>query len=188
MSGGVFQFPVGPVWRCVRTKPKCEHIAARQLRMLGDGVEVFCPRLRHLKILPRGRVWFTEALFPTYIFARCDWSALQRQVLSTTGVSGLVHFGSLVPELRPELIAELRTSFSDDEIITVQVGVEVGEDVEIAEGPLRGATGRVTHLLPARDRVRVLLEFLGQSREIEVPLLSVLSGRSVRQAAAAAGV
>jgi transcriptional antiterminator RfaH len=170
------------VWRCVRAKPKCEHLAARQLRALGE-VEAFCPRLRHRKPTARGPVWFVEPLFPGYLFVRCDWSVRQRSVLATGGVTGQVHFGQHVPAVPDPVVAELRQSFADEEVMTVNVAPGPGDKVEIGEGPFRGTTGLVTRLLPARARVAVLLQFLGGTREVQVPLLSVLGLRDVRAAA-----
>lgn len=170
------------VWRCVRARPKCEHLAARQLRVLGE-VEAFCPRLRHRKATARGAVWFVESLFPGYLFVRCDWTVWQRAVLATGGVRGQVHFGLHVPAVPDPVVAELRRSFADEEVMTVSIAPGPGDLVEIGDGPLRGTAGVVTRLLPARDRVAVLLDFLGGTREVEVPLLSVLGLRDVREAA-----
>jgi transcription antitermination factor NusG len=81
------------------------------------------------------------------------------------------------------VVAELRRGFGDEEVMTVSVSPGPGDTVEIGDGPLRGATGTVTRLLPARDRVAVLLEFLGGTREVEVSILSILGLRDVRGAA-----
>jgi transcriptional antiterminator RfaH len=75
-----------------------------------------------------------------------------------------------------------------EEIVTLPEAIAPGDDVSIASGPLQGATGTVTRLLPGRERVRVLLEFLGSTREVEVPLLSVLGVRGIRELAANRGL
>lgn len=169
-------------WRCLRAKPKCEHLAARQIMVLAaDEIQTFCPRLRHRKKTARGPVWFTEALFPGYLFARCDWGQWQRAIMATSGISGLVHFGDTVPTVPAGVINELRAAIPDDEPLSVQIPVVAGDEVEIGDGPLRGAVGRVTRVLPARERVAVLLDFLGGTREIEVPLLSILGLRDIRE-------
>lgn len=169
-------------WRCLRAKPKCEHLAARQVMALAaDEIETFCPRLRHRKKTARGPVWFTEALFPGYLFTRCDWGQWQRAILASSGISGIVHFGDTVPTIPAAVIDDLRAAIPDDEPLSVQIPVMTGDEVEIGDGPLRGAVGRVTKVLPARERVAVLLEFLGGTREIEVPLLSILGLRDIRE-------
>ena len=55
-------------WYVLRTRPKSEHIAANALAQR-SGIEVYCPRLKFRKMTSRGKVTFTEALFPGYIFA-----------------------------------------------------------------------------------------------------------------------
>jgi transcription antitermination factor NusG len=166
-------------WRCVRTKTRSEHLAARNLRSLGD-IEAFSPRLRHRKATTRGQVWFIEALFPGYVFARCDWAARQRAVLAATAVTGLVRFGTNAPPVPDRVIQDLQAAFKDGEILTLADPIAPGDVVDIAEGPLRGVRATVTRLLPARERIAVLLDFLGGTREVEIPLLSVLGLREIR--------
>jgi transcriptional antiterminator RfaH len=169
-------------WRCLRAKPKSEHLAARQLMALAPGgIDTFCPRLRHRKKTARGPVWFVEALFPGYLFTRCDWGQWQRAALATSGIAGMVHFGDSVPAIPDAVIADLRAAIPDHEPLSVAIPVLEGDEVEIGEGPLRGTVGRVARVLPARERVAVLLEFLGSTREIEVPLLSLLGLRDIRE-------
>ena len=166
-------------WRCVRTKTRSEHLAARNLRGLGE-IEAFSPRLRHRKVTTRGQVWFIEALFPGYVFARCDWAVRQRAVLAATAVTGLVRFGTSTPPVPDRVIDDLQTAFQESEILTLADPIAPGDVVDIAEGPFRGARATVTRLLPARERIAVLLDFLGGTREVEVPLLSVLGLREFR--------
>src|SRR5258708_12312989 len=65
-------------WFCLRAQPKREHIAAACLRQTCE-VEVFCPRLRFRKLTSRGPVWFIEAMFPGYLFARFDYANCHRR-------------------------------------------------------------------------------------------------------------
>ncbi len=161
-----------PKWYCLRSQPKHEHIAAAHLRQYED-IQVFCPRVRIQRSTRRGLVWFTEALFPNYLFARFELSRWQARVRTCQGVSGLVHFGDKVPEVSAPALDELRAYMDDAELKTVSYSLAEGDDVEIVEGPLRGQTGIVKQVLPARERVRVLLELLGGTNEVELRLTSV---------------
>ena len=160
-------------WICVRTMHKSEHIAAATLRQQ-EGVEVFCPRLRFKKKTKRGVVWFTEAMFPCYIFVNCSIEGSMSNIRYARGVIGLVDFAGEVPVIPDEQIDELREVIGQEEVCEIDHSVETGSEVEVAEGPLMGIKAVVTRVLPAKDRVRLLLEFLGQEREVEVPLSSVL--------------
>ncbi|BCX48283.1 transcription antitermination factor NusG [Haloferula helveola] len=172
-------------WYCVKTQPKREHVAAGHLREL-EGVEVFCPRLRYRKATRRGKVWWVEALFPGYILARFVLSEMERMVIYSQGVRGLVRFGSEVPPVAESFVELLRTEMArnfaeteglDAEILTVAPRIEKGEEIEIASGPLGGFRGEVVAVLPGRERVKVLLDFLGQPQVVEVDLFSLLLPR-----------
>lgn len=159
-------------WYCLRAKPKHEHIAAAHLRLC-DGVEVYCPRVRIQRSTRRGLVWFTEALFPNYLFARFEMAQWQAHVRYAQGVSGIVRFGMDYPTVPERALAELRSFMDDAELKTVSYVLNEGDPVEIVEGPLRGQTAVVKQLLPARERVKVLLEVLGGTNEVELHLTSV---------------
>jgi len=175
------------LWRCVHTKPKCEHIAARHIGQLGhDGLEVFCPRLRYHKNTRRGKVWFVEAMFPGYIFARFDLPRSLRAVNGAHGVTRVVRFADEFSVVPDQIIANLRSNFDESELITVQQTFLEGDEVELSEGPLKGATATVTKLLSGKERARVLLDFFGNRREIEVPLLALLGVRDARSEALSA--
>ena len=160
-------------WFCVRTQPKHEHIAAGHLRKL-PRVEVFLPRLRFRRRTRRGAVWFTEALFPNYLFARFEWPTQLRQVMHTAGVRAVVHFGERWPTVADSVMAELRSLFGDAQIHEIPAAPEVGEAVKIVGGVLHGWSALVTQTMPARERVTVLLELLGQQTAVELPLDQVV--------------
>lgn len=154
-------------WYCVRALPKHEHIAAAAMRQI-EGIEVFLPRLRFRRATRRGAVWVTEALFPCYLFARFDASELVRRVRSVNGVRGFVQFGDLLATAPNSVIADLRQHTGDQELCVIPDEVTVGEEVKITGGAFHGLCAVVTQVIPSRQRVKVLLEFLGRSTEMEV--------------------
>src|SRR5437879_12596763 len=88
----------GPAWFCIRTQPKHEHIAAARLKEEPD-IEVYLPRIRFKRSTRRGPVWFTEALFRNYLFARFDLASVLRKLHQARGVRGVSHFGELWPTI-----------------------------------------------------------------------------------------
>jgi transcription antitermination factor NusG len=154
-------------WYCVRSKVKQEHVAAGSLRQV-SAVDVFAPRLRFRRPTRRGPVWFVEALFPGYLFARFDWEQQFKAVQYARGVMGVVHFGSK-PAVVPEAVVdELRREVGEQELRVVTRAVAVGDEVQVTAGPMAGLLLVVQPLLPARERVKVLLDFLGRRVEAEV--------------------
>ena len=73
-----------------------------------------------------------------------------------------------------EIIADLRRHVADGETVEISAEIREGEEVKVVEGPLVGVRALVTRVLPARERVAILLTLLGQEREIEVDSGAVL--------------
>jgi transcriptional antiterminator RfaH len=172
--------PVIGNWFCLRSQPKHEHIAAAHLRKM-DEVEVFLPRVRFQRTTRQGLAWVTEALFPGYLFARFDWHNSLRQVQAARGVSGVVHFGSRWPVLAEGVIADLKLAFGAEELHTISAVLQPGDSVEIAEGAMRGLRAVVSRVMPSRERVAVLLDFLGRQTTIEVPVNFLVKEGNVRE-------
>jgi transcriptional antiterminator RfaH len=166
-------------WFCVRAQPRHEHIAAGHLRQVP--VEVFLPRIRFRRSRRQGPVWVTEALFPTYLFARFCWTTSLRLVHHSPGVAGVVRFGDRWPTVPDELMRELQAQFAGNELRVISDELTAGDAVEISGGAFHGLTAIVSRVVPARQRVAVLLEFLGRQTCAEVPLDSVVKQAGGRQ-------
>jgi transcriptional antiterminator RfaH len=163
-----------PVWFCLKTQPKREHLAATALRRQ-FGVECFSPRLRFRKMTQRGPVWFVEAMFPGYLFAKFIYSTQHRAVESSHGISGIVHFGDRLATLPENIVNALQSRVGAEEIVTLDCSIKVGQSVQIIEGPFQGLDAVVTTLLSAKERIRVLFEFLGRSVEMDISTAKVLA-------------
>jgi transcriptional antiterminator RfaH len=158
----------GPLWFCLKSQTKHEHIAAAHLRQ-NSAVEVFLPRIRFKRATRQGTVWVTEALFPGYLFARFDWQASLRLVQHSRGVRGVVHFGQRWPAIPDEIIRDLQQAIGTEELRTIPETFIPGDEVEISEGAMRGLRAVVTRVLPGRERIAVLMEFLGRQTTVELP-------------------
>jgi transcriptional antiterminator RfaH len=156
------------LWFCLKSQPKHEHIAAAHLRQ-NSVVEVFLPRIRFKRATRQGTAWVTEALFPGYLFARFDWQASLRLVQHSRGVRGVVHFGERWPAIPEEIIGELRQTIGTTGLRTIPEEFIPGDEVEINKGAMRGLRAVVTRVLPGRERIAVLMEFLGRQTMIELP-------------------
>ena len=169
------------LWYCVHTKPKCEHIVAANLRTI-EGVEAYCPRIRFQRSTPRGKVWFTEALFPSYLFARFVLAGSYRAVKHAHNVIRVVEFGGSPSPVPDVSIEELKREMRGEEVREVRHGVKVGDVVEVAEGPMRGLHGIVESTMSGNERVCLLLDFLGRQSIVQMPASNVLSERRPREA------
>ncbi|HRQ87599.1 MAG TPA: transcription termination/antitermination NusG family protein [Bacteroidia bacterium] len=170
-------------WYCVRSRPKAEHIAARSLQQFANLDEVFCPRIRFEKATRRGRVWFVEALFPGYLFARFSLGNDLRAVNAAPSVAGVLRFADFVPQIHESYLDELRAEFPEEEnaIRVLRPEIVPGDEVMVIEGAMKGLKTVVTRLVSGGDRVAVLLDWLGQEREAEVSLRSVMRPGNIRE-------
>lgn len=175
-----------PHWFCLKARPRHEHLAAQSLRKL-LGLECFAPRIRFRKKTQRGMVWFVEALFPGYLFARFVFAENHRNVQYAPGVSTIVRFGEWISAIEETTIEQLRLASSEDEVVIVDPEPKIGDEVQIAGGALQGLEAVVTHVLPAKQRVKVLLEFLGQFVEAEIAAPRIISNTPIRASTSLGG-
>jgi transcriptional antiterminator RfaH len=160
-------------WYCLHTAPKQENKVARVLQR-ELGVEVFAPRIRFRRMRGGHPLWATEALFPGYLFARFEYFERRRQINALPGVTTIVHFGEQVAPVDDAIMADLRTLVHDNETVEVTADPQPGSEVVITGGSLRGLRVLVTRVIPARQRIAILLDLLGSEREVEIERYRVL--------------
>jgi len=162
-------------WFCLRTQTKREHIAAAILDRL-EAVEVFCPRVSQVKKTRAGKKRFIEAMFPGYIFAKFHYHSHSRQVVHSQGVTRMVELGErrVIPEY---IIEDLRASIPEGIIEAPDLSIEPGAEIEVVTGSLKGLNGKVLAQLPAKNRIQILLEFLGREITVDVSPDDILLAR-----------
>lgn len=164
----VSQFKTGEHWYCVRSKPKKERTASNSLMSL-HGLEVFCPQIRFQRKTVRGPVWFQEAMFPGYLFARFDLFKMQNAVSYAPGVLHLPRFGGCIVPVPGPVIESLQNDLDAQSVVDAVVPLQVGEETTILEGSMRGLKVKVIKLMPAQERVGVLMELMGTLVKAEFP-------------------
>ena len=161
-------------WFCIRTHLKQEHIAAAQLHQEA-GLEVFLPRIRYQRSTRTGSTWMTEALFQNYLFARFDLAFELRHVQHTRGVHSVVHFGDRWPIVSENVIEELRRLMGGRDLQVIEQTLQPGDPVQLVGGAIDGLEAVVTRILPAKQRVAVLLDFLGRQTPLELDRQQLIS-------------
>lgn len=113
-------------------------------------------------------------MFPGYLFAEFIYVEMNRRVGHSPGIQRIVQLGDNVASVSWDTVTALRRQTGENEIVTIDPEIKIGQAVRIAEGPLQGLEALVTQLLPAKERIRVLLEFLNRSVELEISTPKVL--------------
>ena len=160
-------------WLCLRSHPRQEHLAVAHLRK-AEEIEVFFPRLRFKKATRRGAQWFTEALFPNYLFARFDTKKHLSRVKHTPGVSTVVQFGKTCAVVPDFVILELKKSLGEEELKVLPDQIDPGDIVVVTNGLFKGLHATVTDILPSKERVKILLNLLGRLNEVEIERVAVV--------------
>lgn len=167
-----------PKWYVLRSQTKREHIAAATVTQHFRGaIEVFCPRIKYKKPTRRGVIWWIEPLFPGYFLAKFRVAENLRDLLHLNGVSGAIQFGKVLPEVPEEFVNELRQEFAgegEESILPIERKLGIGDEVELVDGAFSGLGGRVLEVLPSHERVKVLLELMGETRPVEIDVYSLL--------------
>lgn len=161
------------LWYCLKTGTKQEAAATRMLRA-ELGIEVFCPRIRFKRARATGIAWVNEAMFPGYLFVKFSYPLLHRRIAATSGVARILSFGGRPCVVEESVVRDLRRHVDDGGTVEISSEIREGEEVRIVEGPLSGVKALVSRVLPARERIAILLSMLGQEREIEVSAAAVL--------------
>ncbi|WP_178086998.1 transcription termination/antitermination protein NusG [Methylacidimicrobium tartarophylax] len=151
----------------MQTQPKRERIAHQSLLQFED-VESLLPLIRYRRLRKDKQAWTTEPLFPGYLFACFEPLLRLNAVRYAQGVAKIVHFGGRYPLIPCSATDQLRQLLGPDHQITLESNLEPGMEVKIGTGPFRGLDAVVRKFLPGKERVRILLDWLGRQIETEV--------------------
>ena len=156
-------------WYALRCKPRKEEVVWKQVR--DQGHEVFYPRLRVNPVNPRSRK--IKPYFPGYLFLRVDIDLLGYSAFNwMPHTVGLVSFGGEPASVPENLIFAIRQRVEEISAAGGEVfdGLKQGDRVRINVGPFEGYEGIFDARLPGTERVRVLLQFLTERREVSVEM------------------
>jgi len=158
-------------WFAFYTHVHAERLAQKSIERLG--FRTFIPFERRMQRLPKRKPRLYEApLFPRYGFVRFDvtdfgWGAIK----TAKGVVDLLKNNNAPVAVSEALIDGLQLMESTGVLDRTQPH-RVGMDVLVSHGPFSDIIGKVMRVR-ARDRIEVLLNFLGSQRVITVPIMNL---------------
>lgn len=150
-------------WYVVHTKPHQETLAAYLLHSR-FALATLLPEVVQHRSGRRQRA----PLFPGYLFIEMDLDLLQAAQINTTpGIIRLVTFGERPQPVADAVIIALQQKLTE---IETQGGLinhpfHEGDAVRLTQGPLAGLEAIFVGPMRPTERVRILLEFLGQEQE-----------------------
>ena len=157
-----------PAWRLVHTKPRQERIAQDNLRR--QGYETYLPRFGR-----RTQAGIAvQVLFPRYLFIRlADTVDNWRPIQSTVGVTRLVHFGAVVPQVPDSLVTSLRAAEDPAGLLpTPDKALQPGDEVDFLDPSFRQYEA-IFHCAKDDDRIVILMNIVGVKTPMTVPATAI---------------
>jgi transcriptional antiterminator RfaH len=113
-------------------------------------------------------------MFPGYLFARFDYMMFNRRIRQRPGVTGFVQFGDRLALLPDLLVTEIKDRTGEEEIVEVNQTLAPGQTVEVTQGPFQGLEAVVTRVITAKDRVEILIQWMGRTLQAEAKAADLL--------------
>ena len=142
---------------------KSNEVKKVETNLLNQKFDFYLPKITIKKINANPRV---AVLFPGYIFVNTsleNYSALKY----TIGIKDIIKFGDNISCLSSEEIEAMQMAEETSKINPIASQIQIGQDVMIANGSLTGSIAKVCSL-PSKERVGVLLSFLGSMRRVTI--------------------
>ena len=156
-------------WFCLKSKPRQEAVAVRNLKAVGE-IEIFFPRIRRTRRGHEKNKEVVEPLFPGYIFVKFNPEDSQGAVKSTRGVLHLVSKGGKAVDVENKVIEELKALGPEGILSMLDEELKVGAKIKVIRGIFAGSEGEVLKLATPQKRIAVLLTLLGAQQSVEMPM------------------
>ena len=143
---------------------KTNEVKRLERNLLNQKFDYYLPKITKKKLNSKPK---QELLFPGYIFVNTslkNYSALKY----TIGIKKIIKFGNNISCISNEDIKTMRMAEDSSKIDPLAVQLLIGQEAIIKEGSLKGMIVKICSL-PSKERVGVLLTFLGTSRRVLVP-------------------
>jgi transcriptional antiterminator RfaH len=156
-------------WFAVHTQPLREQVAKQHL--LEQGFEVYLPKFKKVRRHARKVEEVLAPLFPRYLFIGMDLETSRwRSVNGTRGVSYLLTNNDRPLAVPSKIIEGLKTQESEDGLVPIAslLLFTKGEKVRILDGAFKDQIA-VFENMDNKERVQLLLNFLGRETKISLP-------------------
>lgn len=145
-------------WFVLNTKPKKE----RQVERLFEegGLDFYCPKYLHeTKEKP---------FFPGYGFINFDYPSQYQLVKYTRGVKRIIGNDEGPTPIPEEIIQQIKLREINGFIELEKYGgiPEIGDEIEIMEGPMKGLRGIFRKELTDKERVVILLSYVSYQGQL----------------------
>ncbi len=154
-------------WYVLRSKPRKENVVWEQV--CAKQIDGYYPRIRVNPVNPRSRK--IRPYFPGYLFVHVDLDDVSLSTLNwMPHTLGLVCFDGVPAPVPDNFVHLLRKKLAKINEAGGEIfdGLKQGDPVKIEDGPFAGYEALFDARLSGNERVRVLLQMLGDERIVSV--------------------
>ena len=151
-------------WIAVRSKPRAEKVALKQLEK--KGMQAYLPLVRQKRKWSDRMKWVELPLLPGYLFAKVE---LKKSlfVLQTHGVSTVVKFGDEVAVVQESVVTSIRLALEGGYELEPTEYFTNGDEVEVIEGPMKGMKGIVS-AIKGEEKLIIKIDALQQAIAVHI--------------------
>ncbi len=171
------------LWYVVNTYSGHEEKVKENLEMRTEsmGMEnnifrVIIPQQKEIEIKDGVKKEKIKKMFPGYVLVEMIMSDEAWYVVrNTPGVTGFIGSSGKGAKPTPLLPQEIDKILANEGINNMEINtdVEVGDSVQIIEGPFKGMFGKIETLDSENQKLTVLIDLFGQETPVEVELTQI---------------
>ena len=174
------QVSQGKQWYVIHTASGYEENVAenmkqriKSMKMDEKIFEVLIPTEKKIKIKNGKRKTVIEKIFPGYVMVEMvltddSWYVVR----NTPHVTGFIGTGTTPTALTDKEVVELTSRMTADEP-TYTIDVEIGDAVNIMDGPFKGMDGKVSEVDETHGKIKVMISMFGRETPVELDYLQI---------------
>ncbi|MBE5746004.1 MAG: transcription termination/antitermination protein NusG [Clostridiales bacterium] len=160
-------------WYVLHTMPGYENVAKENLERVVEKnnithrvFDIVIPMEDAVEEKNGKKVIVTRKLMPTYLFVKMIYGDdIWHRIVGTRGITGFVGPKGRPLELPDEDIVKMRLEKTE-----VDITIEIGDQVEILDGALKGQIGSVVEINKEQLTAKVSIEMFGRENFVDVNL------------------
>ncbi len=167
-------------WYAIHTYAGYEEQVADQIHQRIEGVDmadkifdVLVPKEKMIVIKNGKRKVVEQKIFQGYVLVEMKLSEDAWFIIrNTPGVTGFVGAGTNPTPVSDKEISKIKKRMGVDDP-KHDIDLQIGEVVNITDGPFKGFDGSVSELDPVKGKIKVLVSMFGRDTSVELDALQV---------------
>ena len=170
----------GRRWYVLHTYSGYEDNVEKNLKQRIDSMDmedkifnILIPTEKKIKIKNGKRKVVEERIFPGYVMVEMvvtdeSWYVVR----NTPNVTGFIGTGTIPTPISEKEIKSLQKRMGVEEP-KFKIDVSLGSPVTITDGPFKNMEGKVTNIVEAKGKIKVLVSMFGRETPIELDFLQI---------------